>query len=235
MVQHTHEIHRYLCGYYKDGRTATGAYLPAVIHNKIVNYRGLLEQGYCRDGNFYFCNLCQGCNECRGLRVRVNEFKPTKSQRRVLNKNKDIEIRFSNPAVITAEKVELYQRFLKERHGREMEIFQVESLIFCFHLGYPLSFEMDYYLSGKLVGVGIIDDSDGVFSSHYFYFDPSLKDRSLGTFSMLKELELAKSTGNPYHYLGFYLSEIPAMNYKRKFQPAEIFDGEKWVELRNED
>jgi arginine-tRNA-protein transferase len=65
------------------------------------------------------------------------------------------------------------------------------------------------------------------------YFDPGFSDRSLGTFSVLWEVEFCRSEGLPYYYLGYYVAGSGKMAYKSRFRPNEILVGDdRWVVFR---
>src|SRR4051812_17348941 len=66
------------------------------------SYMRLLERGWRRHGRMFFRPQCPSCRQCIGLRVPVDDFQPTKSQRRARNKNADVQVRLS-PATVTPE------------------------------------------------------------------------------------------------------------------------------------
>ena len=75
---------------------------------------------------------------------------------------------------------------------------------------------------GALLAVGLCDETDEALSTMYFYFEPSEKKRSLGTFSALMEIEYARERGLGYYYLGYWIPHKQNMAYKAKFKPAEV-------------
>jgi arginine-tRNA-protein transferase len=79
-----------------------------------------------------------------------------------------------------------------------------------------------YRLGERLVGVSTVDRCPGGFSSVYMYFDPDEGKRSLGTYSVLREVEYSKTQGLPYYYLGYYVAGSKTMSYKARFRPNEI-------------
>ena len=96
---------------------------------------------------------------------------------------------------------------------------------------YMGTINMDYRLNGKLVGVGVVDLGAVSLSSNYFYYDTSdeIMKRSIGTFTILKEIEFCKERGIPYYYLGYYLSECKKMSYKGRFLPHELLIDGEWI------
>jgi len=85
--------------------------------------------------------------------------------------------------------------------------------------------EVLYIIDDKLVGVDLIDILDDGISSIYFYYDPDYASLSLGTFSLLYQIKLAKVFELPWIYLGYWVDGCKAFAYKPKFQPQEILDG----------
>jgi arginine-tRNA-protein transferase len=86
--------------------------------------------------------------------------------------------------------------------------------------------EIRYRLRGQLVGVAIADRSSDALSAVYCYYDPSHERLGLGTYSILKQLELCHMWGLRYLYLGLYIAESLHMRYKARFLPHErLLDG----------
>nr|CAD7575083.1 unnamed protein product [Timema californicum] len=87
------------------------------------------------------------------------------------------------------------------------------------------SFHQQYWLSGRLVAVGVIDILPRCISSVYFYYDPDLGHLSLGTYASLRELALTQSLYQhapslQYYYMGFYIQTCPKMRYKAGYTPS---------------
>lgn len=95
------------------------------------------------------------------------------------------------------------------------------------------TWHMHYRLNGTLVGVAVLDILPESIVSVYFFWDRSLEEHNLGTFSALNELDLAKRAGIKYYYLGWYVHTSKKMNYKSSFSPTEILcpDTLKYVPL----
>ena len=83
--------------------------------------------------------------------------------------------------------------------------------------------EMRYYFDDALVGVGLIDLGAKAASSVYFYFNPApeISRLSPGVFSTLHEIEFCQKTGRDWLYLGLYVEDCPALNYKGNYFPHE--------------
>jgi len=62
----------------------------------------------------------------------------------------------------------------------------------------------------------------------YCIWDPIYEPLSLGTYSILKQIELSRKMGIRYLYLGLYIADNPHMNYKAAFKPHERLIAGRW-------
>ena len=239
------------CGYF-DGRTSNNLITAVDLMRKFgyteiddsVFYSFLLENGFRRQNMLFYLNECKGCNECTPIRVPVNDFKLSKSQKRVLDKNCDIEIKYSSSMneFVTEEKGFIFREYDKYHNNsktdyRVMTIQEACEQLHSMHSGYSQIVDMDYYYNGNLLGVGVIDIAINnlckpiALSTNYFYYLPekSVLKRSLGVFSVLKEIELCKKLEIPYYYLGLYLPNCRKMNYKVNYKSYELLQNGKWI------
>lgn len=182
----------------------------------------LLSKGWRKFGQFLFRPRCTGCTKCVPMRVKVDEFKASKSQRRVINKNQDIEVVIS-PLKYHEEHFKLYS-IHSEKRFHEKQITKEDDFIQTFYIYTGTQLMSEFYLDGKLIAFGILDRGDHSLSSVYFVFNTEYEKRSLGTFGVLKELEYAKSKRMKHYYLGYWIKENKSMTYKANFRPFEIYD-----------
>ncbi len=209
------------CPYLK-GRESSLMFVDGAMLGQ--SYRALLDEGYRRHGKLLYRPTCRGCNECQVHRVRVDTFEPTKSQRRVWRKGSSIfEVAVERPQY-TPERARLYRRYLSYQHGqteaplsasRYREFF-VETC-----LG-AATIEIQLRANGRIAALGLADVAGDALSSVYCYFDPGYADYSPGTYSALAEIDLAHRWGLSWYYLGYYIADCPAMNYKVRFGPGEL-------------
>ncbi len=194
-------------------------------------YEALLARGFRRSGRIVFRPRCRGCHECRQLRVLVDEFTPSRSMRRVLRRNADVRVDVAE-SMATAEKFAIYQRYLDGQHDNTMS--RSYDAFHDFLYDSPMeTFEFQYHLGERLIGVSVVDKCPGGLSSVYMYFDPDHRERSLGTFSVEKEIRYCQEEGLSYYYLGFYVAQGKTMAYKARFRPNQILAGvDHWVSLR---
>lgn len=192
-----------------------------------AEYARLLSRGWRRQGVYFFRPNCPQCTKCRSLRVPVQDFRPTKSQRRTVRRNEDVEVRVTTPK-IDQQHIDLFNRYhqdMRERRGWSYHESNAESYAESF-LGGRWTFdrEMSFWRDEQLIGVSLIDVLDNVASSIYFYHDPDWRSLSPGTFSMMCELGYMRTLGLEYHYLGYWITECQSMAYKARFVPHELLE-----------
>jgi len=204
------------------------SYLPGLIakHEYLfpsridpAAYEWLMDQGFRRSGRLIYRPTCEGCRECIPIRVPVDRFQATKSQRRAWRRNQDVQVAVDRPE-LTDEKWALYQAYLKFQHQKEDD--SREDLQQFLYNSSTTTLEMTLSLNGRVIGCGILDECPHSLSSVYFYFDPTEAKRSLGVFSALCEIEACRTAGLKWWYAGFYIRGCDRMNYKSNFGPYEL-------------
>jgi len=220
------------CAYFGDERMSCIEYLFA-DEGCSERYHEFLAAGYRRMGSIFYRNACKECTACKPLRLETQKFSPSRSQGRTLKKNRDIRLEIQSPAFITAEKIDLYMRYLDTKHsGKSVkEERDYETVLSNIHYGYAHTIEMDYYDGDKLIGVGLVDEAEDSLSSNYFYYDTDYLDMRPGVLSILKEILLARVMDKKYYYLGFYIEETAKMSYKKFFRPNQIYEKSGWREF----
>jgi arginine-tRNA-protein transferase len=194
---------------------AVGAATPISAEHFAV----LLEYGFRRMGTVVYTPKCNGCEACISLRLPVSPFKFSKSQRRVLRRNADVILEIG-PPTFDEERLALYRKFLAARYPEKTPPNENDyRSFFISQLGFTREFR--YLVEGRLVGLGTIDVTPRSTSSVYFYFDPDESWRSLGVFSILREIEFCRQSGREHVYLGFYVADCQAMSYKALYRPHE--------------
>ena len=79
-------------------------------------YMQLTDMGFRRSGENIYRPWCDGCTECKSVRVPLADFHVSKSQKRVLNRNKDLEVSFELPSC-SDEIYALYEDYINQRHS----------------------------------------------------------------------------------------------------------------------
>jgi arginine-tRNA-protein transferase len=211
------------CSYLPD-QTASLDY-RVLLAMDAAEYEVLLERGWRRHGCHFFRPACPACTECRSLRVDVDRFRPTKSQRRCLSRNAHIQLEIAEPAV-SHEHLRVFNDYHADMHHRRdwpHKRVTADDYVESFLVGsWEFAREFRYYDGARLVGVGLVDEVASGLSSVYFYHDPAWRPFGPGTFSILREIEHAREAGRPWHYLGYWIAGCASMNYKARFGPHEL-------------
>ncbi len=184
----------------------------------------LLKEGWRKFGWYFFRPACKACKACIPLRVVINDFKPSRSQRKVLQKNSDITMKVSTLSY----RDEIYELYTKHSHVRFDQKTDKNEFIESFFNPACPSLQTEYYLQDKLIAVGFLDLGVEGMSSVYFIYDTDYLDRSLGIYGTLQEIKLAKSLGFSYYYLGYWIQVNPSMRYKATFFPHETMNWQNY-------
>ena len=188
-------------------------------------YESLIDYGFRRSGTLFYRNNCPDCQECVSLRVLVNAFKPSRSQKRVWKKNNDITVT-RHPVEFDQETYALYARYSLWKHDSRttetsFDDFLIKSAVD--------TIMMKYHLGSELAGVGWVDILPHSVSSVYYAFHPDFSKRSLGVFSVMKEIELARLLNKPLLHMGFWVNNCSSMDYKQHYRPYELLINSRWT------
>jgi len=206
----------YLPGREAQEQVFKAAEFPPELYHDFMNHE------FRRAGLIMYRPICAGCWECRPLRVPVTVHRPSKSHQRILRKNSDVDVRVQRPK-FTREKYRLYRDYVSFKHEKSL-CESSAALRSSLYTSSVQTLEFEYRLEGRLIAVGIVDVCSRSLSSVYAFYAPDWADRSLGTFSALKEIVFCRDFGIPHYYPGFFVQDCPAMNYKSRFRPHEILD-----------
>ncbi|NWL16099.1 arginyltransferase [Pseudoalteromonas sp. Scap03] len=194
-------------------------------------FESLLGLGFRRSGNQIYRPHCPICSACSSVRVLADEFIPTKSQKRKLNKAKNrFEVKYSQ--VEREQYYPLYSKYISLRH-QDGSMYppdksQFQSFLFCSWL--TITF-IELWDQENLVAVAVTDCMDNAISAIYTFFDPDYEHFSLGTVMILQQLKFAKQQRKQFVYLGYQIDECDKMKYKTQFLPAQKQLNDQWVAI----
>jgi arginine-tRNA-protein transferase len=191
-----------------------------------AEYMDLMLQNWRRFGHMLFRPKCRHCQACRSLRVVADRFRPNRSQRRVRQTNEgEVTLVIDEPEVSRA-KLNLYDRYHAFQAAHKDWPFHhpkdVESYCEAFVDNPFATEEWCYYLDDRLAGVGYVDALPAGLSAIYFYYDPECRDRSLGTWNVLRLIEECQRRGLPHLYLGYFVDRCESLSYKANFRPNQV-------------
>lgn len=194
----------------------------------------LLSDGWRHFGTYFFrysLGLFEGdIRLVIPLRIDLQKFSLSKSQRRVLRDNADLSV-VVQPIEITDESTDLF-----DRHKRRFKS-GVPDSIYDFLSDDPANVpceakEICVRCDGRLAALSYFDVASRSVSAVYGMFDPEFSDRSLGIFTMLKEIEFAQETGKNFYYQGYAYEGESFYDYKKRFRGTEVFDWKvRWKPL----
>lgn len=217
-------------------------YLPGRTERKIVTeltgpdsealHDRLSRAGFRRSHNIAYSPVCPGCRACIPIRVRAGDFAPTRTQRRIAQRNADLDARVT-AARATAEQFALFQSYQQQRHpGGDMAamgFYDYRAMV----EDTPITTGMVEFRapSGRLLGACLTDWLSDGLSAVYSFYAPDEERRSLGAYAVLWLLAEAARRGLPYVYLGYWVPESRKMAYKAGYRPAEVLLHGAWQPL----
>lgn len=198
----------------------------------------LSKQGFRRSQNVLYRPSCADCSACMSARIRVNDFEPSRSQRKTMRRNAGLLRQATSPWA-TEEQYRLFRRYLESRHAdggmADMDIFEFAAMI----EETPVRSRVIEYTSPSpeggrqrdLSAVCLTDVLEDGLSMVYSFYDPDLQNSSLGTHVILDHIAIAREAGLPYIYLGYWVPGSPKMGYKANFSALEIYKGGRWQDI----
>ncbi|MDH5834900.1 arginyltransferase [Luteimonas kalidii] len=215
------------CGYWPD-RTARDLVFDPHDERLPAFYPQALEWGFRRSGDIVYRPHCPHCRACVAVRIPVRDFRPGRSQRRCLERNRDVEARVL-PARRDEERLALYLRYLRARHpGGGMDTHGAHEFDQFLVGSWANTRFVELREEGRLLAVAVTDVDPRAMSAVYTFYDPDAAGRGLGTLSILRQLDWAAREGREFLYLGYWIRNHDKMDYKRRFRPLEGFDGRRW-------
>ena len=221
----------YAC-HYLPNRIASSEVVAPMDRVNDHNYSALIDMGFRRSALYVYRPQCTDCQACQSIRVVVDEFTPTRSQRRCLKQWGRLTARVSDLNYST-EQFDLYRRYISTRHADGAMANDTEAQYRQFFLQSPVtSFMVEFRdTAGVLRMVSVIDQTVHGLSAMYTYFDPAPEFSGLGTYGILWQIQTARQFALKYVYLGYWIRDSDKMRYKQQFKPAEILINEQWTSL----
>lgn len=201
----------------------------------------LTQVGFRRSQNIAYRPACESCQACVSARIPADDYVFSRSERKTLARNEDLERRLVE-AEATMEQFDLLRRYLTIRHAdggmAEMTwpdyVAMVEDTAVRTHI-------VEYRVRSNDVGPGdlmacaLVDVMSDGLSLVYSFYDPTISRRSLGSHVILDHVVQAGLAGLPYVYLGYWVRGSEKMDYKVRFSPIELLKPEGWTLMSSRD
>lgn len=219
------------CSYFND-RDATTLFVDPRSRLTIEQFTLLTENGFRRSGDYIYRPHCEMCMACQSLRLPIPRFKPSRSQKRVWRKNKDLQVKLVN-AAFSEEYYSLYKNYIDTRH-KDGDMYPANETQFRSFLLAPMEScrFIEFRLDSTLLAVAVVDLLPKALSAIYTFYDPAYEDLSLGTYAILWQIDFCKQERLDYLYLGYYIKDSAKMNYKSRFKPFQIYKNDYWQDYK---
>lgn len=236
----------YSCGYLPNKMAQSLIASPQHLIDANV-YSGLIQQGFRRSGKFAYRPHCENCRECVPVRIILQDFIASRSQKRAYKQHQNLATLIL-PVAFHAEHYALYAAYQKARHADEIEngndnssnksqpkkidkseqdeIEQYHNFLCQTNVETVM---VEFRDNGQLKMVSVIDLVHDGISAVYTFYETNDAKASFGTYNVMWQIDWSKSLNFPYLYLGYWIKDSQKMAYKQNFKPLEkLIDGE-WL------
>lgn len=216
---------------YLDDHQETLIMLVEPDNNAKTYYPTLIANGFRRSGNQVYRPHCENCQACESLRIPVKGFIKSRSQKRLMNKNRVFKVKIVHAP--SDNYFELYRRYIDKVH-HDGPMFPASKAQYddFIHSNWNQALFIEIYDQHKLIAVSITDqlltEQSKAWSAFYCFYDPDYHANSLGKFAVLTQLKLAIEHHVDCLYLGYYIESCQKMNYKTQFNPHQRFIAGEW-------
>jgi len=215
------------CNYLQD-RKAVTLFADPKFPKSMQLYSTLADCGFRRSGSHLYIPHCNGCNACISVRIPVNSFMPSRTQKRTWKKNSDV-VTQALPARFNEEHFALYKKYLAYRHPNGgMDNSTEDAYMDFLTANWTDTVFYEMRNSDKLLAVAVTDVMNDALSAVYTFYDPDESARSPGKFSILSQIDQARNMGLTWLYLGYWIQACSKMDYKSEYRPQQIFQNNAW-------
>ncbi len=200
----------------------------------------LTHGGFRRSQSIAYRPACETCRACVSVRVVAEDFRPTRSMRRIMERNSDL-IGEMRVAVPTSEQYGVFRSYLDARHRdggmADMTVLDYAMMVEDSHVQTrmveyrrPMGADVvrNGQTAGELVAVALTDVLSDGLSMVYSFFDSQHASRSLGTFMILDHIARCRRMGLAFAYLGYWVQGSRKMDYKGRFLPQQRLSPDGW-------
>jgi arginine-tRNA-protein transferase len=161
------------------------------------------------------------------LRIVAERFAATASQRKAERACSGRLRRVVGVPRVDEARLALYAKWHASREvarGWEPNPQTAERYALEFAFPHPCAREAAFYddAAGRLVAVGLFDETPRALSAVFFFYDPDYARMSLGTANVVSLARDARQRGKRHVYLGYRVSGCASLAYKSRFRPHEL-------------
>jgi len=157
------------------------------------------------------------------IRQDLQNHQFRKSHRKILRKVQNDFTTIVRPAIFDKEKDELYSNYRKRFDGYISENLK-ESLFDNGENNIFNTWEVAVYDNDRLIAASFFDVGTNSVASIIGLFHQDYGSYSLGFYSMLAEIEWAKSEGMQYYYPGYIVPGYERFDYKTRIGKVDYYD-----------
>ncbi len=225
----------YRCGYLPNKLAQSLIATPHELVNADA-YNLLIQKGFRRSGSFAYRPHCENCKACVPVRVILNQFHASRSQKRAYQQHQFLSTTIL-PVAFDEAHCALYTAYQKARHAegtlddsaeKESEKDETEQYRNFLCQSNVNSVMVEFKLGDQLKMVSVIDIVQDGISAVYTFYSANEAKTSYGTYNVMWQIEWAKSLNLPYLYLGYWIKDSQKMAYKQHFQPQEMLINQTW-------
>ena len=174
---------------------------------------------------------------CIQLRLPTAGLKFKRKQRRLLKRNKEIfDVHIGPASAVTREMREVNKRYMRAHPDKSRSDLE-------FHVGYYPekrfinTQQIEVYKEGVLVAFSYFDLGRKCAYAKAGIYDPHYRAYSLGTYTMLLEVQWAAENGVDYYHPGYFSNDYPVFNYKLRLGSMQYRDCQtgEWSDLPGND
>lgn len=192
----------------------------------------LVGDGLQNSGFRLHYNACAACNACVPLRIDTKDYPFSRSERRTLNRNADLNVSLRNAREIMMSSItlkdhySLYQDHSHLNFGPENLQEKFVAMLKRQAKGLVLDIRDP---NGRLAAGAICSLHGDVLSGDALYYNIHQRQRGLGNLIYLKLIELAESHGYRMINIGSWVPNADSgLDYKQRFHNLEARTTQGW-------
>jgi arginine-tRNA-protein transferase len=217
----------FTCNYLPEEEERLLVAVDERLHNT-EQYSWLMANGFRRSGSQIYRPHCMNCSACKSIRVISSQFVLSKSQKRLMNKNKTYSLKISHEAKDIY--YGLYENYINTIH-HDGSMFPASMAQYETFTQSNVSEQLfiETWDGDKLISVAVTDILVDALSAVYTFYHPDYRSSGLGIFSILNQIKLTNDYKKTFLYLGYQIDSCQKMNYKNKYYPYQELIENSWI------